>query len=181
MTPLVMALQQPEITKKQLLPVFQSLKSIPTMSCLFGRSLKICKWVPFTYVPCTFQPGIFVLVFRFNKAEHWHFKSRFSVFCTLQFCSFLDILLTGFQRQDFGGGFSHLCRIQGFGCLCGVQVPLSSGKIFLPWLITQLWIVMLRVQAFLAETISLPLLPVSVLYFYCLLWMHCSFSLQFPF
>ena len=55
--------------EKWLPPVSQSPESIPTRSCLSSRCFKISRWVPSTYGSCTFQSGVFVLVFRWSECE----------------------------------------------------------------------------------------------------------------
>lgn len=54
-----------------------SIGSIPTLSSLSGRHFNICNWLPFTFGPCTFHSGVFVLVFSLSESAHSPFKSFF--------------------------------------------------------------------------------------------------------
>ena len=75
--------------------------SVPTRSYLSDRCFKISKWVAFTYGPCAFQSGVFVLGFELDESVHDLIKSRF--FILYNSMIFLDVFPISFQSLVFWG------------------------------------------------------------------------------
>lgn len=144
---------------------------VPTGSCPSSRCFKASRWVPFTHCSCTLQLGVFALVFRSNESLCKSFKSRFSI--PYSFLVFPGIFPIGFQTQMFW--FSSLMQGVGIGVLNVMLKSLASqGKDLFLCDPSQLWLAVVLV-------LWLPLLSISLLSFYPLLWRFCSFSFQVPF
>ena len=73
--------------------VSQAPGSDPTVPVSPAHSSRLVGGFPSHFIPCAFQPGVFVWIETVLKP----FKSRFSIFCSS--VGFLGIFLIGFQSQ----------------------------------------------------------------------------------
>ena len=150
--------------QKWCLPLL-SLEKVPAGSWLSSNHFKISKWVSLAYGLGTLQILALALALSTNWSLHKPFKSSSSI--PYSSMVLLDLVPIDFQNQAFEGEGAYLssARLKGEGAWCGVQSLHFSGEISIFW-----GSLLIVGHCFWGgvpgETMSLPLLPISMCLFY---------------
>ena len=133
--------------------------SVPTVPVSPADSSRLVGGFPSHFIPCAFQPGVFV----WNETVLKPFKSKFSIFCSS--VVFLGIFLIGFQNQVLGAYLS-CAGSRGLGAWCGAWILCSQGKYICLYNLSCLWIAEVGVFFFFPlQRPSLRLLPALLSFF----------------